>query len=219
MNGETKSVPMYKPVAFNPFNDAESPSCSKIIDMSGSNIPCENPEMDTMVTKIQNLLFSDGENCFMMLSSIQVKIVFKSFKFRYNFIIREEYKLKYIMTEHGFETNLEFGKLTISSNETYGFRPYQLLVSSLVSCSGGVLKKVCEKMRMPIEEMEIEVKEVVRNEEIANRLEKVHIHFKLKGSNLEEVKLQKAMNLTTKNCSMVRSVDQSIEVHETFEIM
>ncbi|MBU0905088.1 MAG: OsmC family protein [Planococcaceae bacterium] len=127
--------------------------------------------------------------------------------------------MKYIMTEHGFETNLEFGKLTISSNETYGFRPYQLLVSSLVSCSGGVLKKVCEKMRMPIEEMEIEVKEVVRNEEIANRLEKVHIHFKLKGSNLEEVKLQKAMNLTTKNCSMVRSVDQSIEVHETFEIM
>lgn len=123
------------------------------------------------------------------------------------------------MTEHGLETELEFGKLTISGDETKGFRPYQLLVSSLVGCSGGVLRKVCEKMRMPIEDMEIEVLEVLRNPEEASRLEKVHIHFKLRGNQLEEAKVEKAMNLTKKNCSMVRSVDQSIEVVETFELI
>lgn len=123
------------------------------------------------------------------------------------------------MTEHGLETELEFGKLTISGDETKGFRPYQLLVSSLVGCSGGVLRKVCEKMRMPIEDMEIEVLEVLRNPEEASRLEKVHIHFKLRGDQLEETKVEKAMNLTKKNCSMVRSVDQSIEVVETFELI
>jgi len=127
--------------------------------------------------------------------------------------------LKYVMTEHGLETELEFGKLTISGDETKGFRPYQLLVSSLVGCSGGVLRKVCEKMRMPIEDMEIEVLEVLRNPEEASRLEKVHIHFKLRGNQLEEAKVEKAMNLTKKNCSMVRSVDQSIEVVETFELI
>lgn len=123
------------------------------------------------------------------------------------------------MTESGFETNLEFGKLTISGDETKGFRPYQLLVSSLVGCSGGVLRKVCEKMRMPVEEMEIDVLEVVRNPEEASRLEKVHIHFKLKGSNLDATKMDRAMALTKKNCSMVRSVDQSMEVIETFELL
>lgn len=123
------------------------------------------------------------------------------------------------MTENGFETNLEFGTLTISSDETKGFRPYQLLVSSLVGCSGGVLRKVLEKMRMPVEEMEMDVLEVVRNSEEASRLEKVHIHFKLKGSNLDATKMDRAMALTKKNCSMVRSVDQSIEVIETFEIL
>lgn len=123
------------------------------------------------------------------------------------------------MTESGFETNLEFGKLTISGDETKGFRPYQLLVSSLVGCSGGVLRKVLEKMRMPVEEMEIDVLEVVRNHEEASRLEKVHIHFKLKGSNLDATKMDRAMALTKKNCSMVRSVDQSMEVIETFEIL
>ena len=127
--------------------------------------------------------------------------------------------MKYVMTEHGLETELEFGKLTISGDETKGFRPYQLLVSSLVGCSGGVLRKVCEKMRMPIEDMEIEVLEVLRNPDEASRLEKVHIHFKLRGKQLEEAKVEKAMNLTKKNCSMVRSVDQSIEVVETFELI
>jgi putative redox protein len=123
------------------------------------------------------------------------------------------------MTENGFETALDFGMLTISSDETKGFRPYQLLVSSLVGCSGGVLRKVCEKMRMPVEEMEIDVVEVIRNPEEASRLEKVHIHFKLKGSNLNATKMERAMTLTKKNCSMVRSVDQSMEVIETFEIL
>ena len=127
--------------------------------------------------------------------------------------------MKYVMTETGFETNLEFGKLTISSDETKGFRPYQLLVSSLVGCSGGVLRKVLEKMRMPVEEMEIDVVEVVRNPEEASRLEKVHIHFKLKGSKLDATKMERAMALTKKNCSMVRSVDQSMEVIETFELL
>ena len=127
--------------------------------------------------------------------------------------------MKYVMTENGFETNLEFGKLTISGDASKGFRPYQLLVSSLVGCSGGVLRKVCEKMRMPVEEMEIEVLEVVRNPEEASRLEKVHIHFKLKGSNLDAMKMDRAMALTKKNCSMVRSVDQSMEVIETFELL
>ena len=127
--------------------------------------------------------------------------------------------MKYVMTESGFETNLEFGKLTISGDETKGFRPYQLLVSSLVGCSGGVLRKVLEKMRMPVEEMEIDVLEVVRNPEEASRLEKVHIHFKLRGSNLDATKMDRAMALTKKNCSMVRSVDQSMEVIETFEIL
>ena len=127
--------------------------------------------------------------------------------------------MKYIMTENGFETALDFGPLTISSDETKGFRPYQLLVSSLVGCSGAVLRKVCEKMRMPVEEMEIDVLEVIRNPEEASRLEKVHIHFKLKGSNLNSTKMERAMTLTKKNCSMVRSVDQSMEVIETFEIL
>lgn len=123
------------------------------------------------------------------------------------------------MTEDGFEAQLERGILKISSNEEKGFRPYQLMVASLVGCSGLVLKNICEKMRMPLESLEIEVHEVIRNEEEANRLEKIHLHFKLKSRHLDENKMTRVMELTKKNCSMVRSVEASIQVEESYEIV
>lgn len=126
--------------------------------------------------------------------------------------------MKFEMKENGFETTTSFGTLTISGNEEYGFRPYQLLVSSLAVCSGGVLRKVLEKMRMPAEDITIEVKEVVRNAEIADRLEKVHLHFIIEGSKIDETKMPRVFELTQKNCSMVQSVIQSMDVVETYEI-
>ena len=126
--------------------------------------------------------------------------------------------MKFEMTENGFETTTAFGQLTISGNEDYGFRPYQLLVSSVAVCSGGVLRNILEKMRMPAENVTIEVKEVHRNPEIANRVEKIHLHFIIQGQNIDESKMDKVFELTKKNCSMAQSVIDSIELVETYEI-
>lgn len=126
--------------------------------------------------------------------------------------------MQFNMTENGFETATSFGQLTISGNEEYGFRPYQLLVSSIAVCSGGVMRKILEKMRMPADNITIEVKDVQRNEEIANRLEKIHLHFIIEGPKVDESKMEKVFELTMKNCSMVQSVIDSIEVVKTYEI-
>lgn len=121
------------------------------------------------------------------------------------------------MTEKGFETTTTFGKLEISGQDEFGFRPYQLLVSSIAACSGGSLRNVLEKMRMPATALAIEVKEVNRNPDEANRLEKVHLHFTITG-NIDESKMERAMKLAKKNCSMVQSVDKNIEVVETYSL-
>lgn len=120
--------------------------------------------------------------------------------------------------DNGFKTETDFGTLVISSDDQYGFRPYQLLVSSLAVCSGGVLRKILEKRRMPAENISIHVKEVVRNEKIANRLEKIHLHFIVEGTKINAEKMEKVMELTRKNCAMVQSVADSIEIKETFEL-
>lgn len=118
----------------------------------------------------------------------------------------------------GFYTETSFGRLEIAGDDAHGFRPYQLLVSSIAVCSGGVLRKVLEKMRMEITDIHIHA-DAERIEEEANRVSRIHVHFRIEGENLDEKKIEKAMVLTRKNCSMVQSVLGSIEVEETFEII
>ncbi|WP_041088031.1 OsmC family protein [Jeotgalibacillus soli] len=126
--------------------------------------------------------------------------------------------MEFTMREGGFSTEFAYGKLDISGNEEYGFRPYQLLVSSVAVCSGGVLRKVLEKMRLSFEDIKLTA-DVERNPDVADRIEKIHLHFIIKAEDLDEGKVKKALELTRKNCSMVQSVIGSIDVTESFEII
>ncbi len=126
--------------------------------------------------------------------------------------------MEFSMQEGGFYTDLGFGKLEVSGNEDYGFRPFQLLVSSVAVCSGGVLRKVLERMRIEFDDIHIKA-DVTRNEEKANRVEAISLHFIIKGTDLNEAKIEKAMKVTRKNCSMVQSVQDSIKIEETFELV
>ena len=99
-----------------------------------------------------------------------------------------------------------------------GFRPYQLLVSSIAVCSGGVMRNVLERMRMPATDIRIDVKEIVRNPDEANKVEKIHLHFILEGTEINEEKMPRVMELTMKNCSMAQSVSGSIDIVKSYEI-
>lgn len=126
--------------------------------------------------------------------------------------------MEYKMKAEGFYIELPYGRLDISGNEENGFRPYQLLVSSLAVCSGGILRTILAKMRLKVDDVQI-IADTERNPKIANRIDKVFLHFKIKGSHLSDEKVAKALKLTTKNCAMVQSVIDSIEVCETYEII
>lgn len=55
--------------------------------------------------------------------------------------------------------------------------------------------------------------------EEANRISAVHIHFKITGTDLDATSLDKALKLVPKHCSMARSVEGSIEITESVEII
>ncbi|WP_110113536.1 OsmC family protein [Bacillus sp. CGMCC 1.16541] len=126
-----------------------------------------------------------------------------------------EFKMK---QELGFTTELSFGELHVAGDEAHGFRPFQLMVSSIAVCSGGVLRTILTKKRIEIEDMTIKA-DVTRNEAEANRIEKIHLHYMIKGENLQEDKIEKSIELARKNCSMLQSVVNSIEVTESFELV
>lgn len=121
------------------------------------------------------------------------------------------------MNEHGFESNFEFGELKISGQSEYGYRPFQLMISSIAGCSGGVLRNILKKMRLPYEDITIEA-EVTRNEEIANRIEKIHLIYTIKAEDISQKKAEKAIELTRKNCAMLQSVAGSIQVTEELQL-
>jgi len=132
-------------------------------------------------------------------------------------VTRRMMKMEFHMKEVGFYTETTNGRLNIAGDESHGFRPFQLLVSSVAVCSGGVMRKILEKKRIPYEDVHIKA-DVIRNPDVADRIEKIHLHFTLTGIEITEPQMEKIMALTTKNCSMVQSVMGSIEIEETFEI-
>ncbi len=124
--------------------------------------------------------------------------------------------MDFYMKEQGVRTSFDFGQLNISGNEDYGFRPYQLMVSSIAGCSASVFRKIVEKQRMELEDWKITA-DVERNPEEANRIERIQLHYIVKGKGLSEEKLKKSLQMARKNCSMIRSVEDSITIEESLE--
>ncbi len=122
------------------------------------------------------------------------------------------------MKENGFETEVEYGKLQVCGDEKFGFRPYQLLVSAVAVCSGGVLRKVLEKKRLVFSDITVTT-EIARNEKKANSIESIHMHFVITGTALSNEVIEKCLHVTRKNCSMVQSVEDSIKITESFEVI
>lgn len=126
--------------------------------------------------------------------------------------------MEFNMTENGFQTEVNYGTLDVSGDDQYGFRPYQLMVSSIAVCSGSVLRKVFAKKRIAYDDIKIKA-EVARNPDKADRIESIHLYFIVSGPDLDETKIQKSLEVTKKNCSMVQSVTGSIDISESFELV
>ncbi|CAM3949750.1 OsmC family protein [Mesobacillus zeae] len=118
----------------------------------------------------------------------------------------------------GFYTDLEYGRLEVAGSAQQGFKPSQLLVSSVAVCSGGVLRTVLEKMRLAFSDIHISAREE-RSGGVGSPIEKIQLHFIIKGIGLPTEKIEKAMKFTTRNCPIVQSLQGSIEVDKTFEIV
>ncbi|SFK21719.1 Uncharacterized OsmC-related protein [Halobacillus dabanensis] len=124
--------------------------------------------------------------------------------------------MDFYLKDNGVRTSFDYGQLNISGDETLGFRPYQLMVASIAGCSIGVFRKILDKQRVDYEDIKVTA-EVERNPDEANRIEKVQLHYVIKGYHLNQDKLLKNLDVSRNNCSMVQSVQNSIKVEETLE--
>lgn len=122
------------------------------------------------------------------------------------------------MKEHGYNMETEFGELSISTDSAYGFRPLQLMIASIVGCHSTALRTVLSKMRIDFKDIKVSAN-AERNKAKANRIEKIHLIYGIRGENLRHEKIEKAAAVARKNCGMIQSVQDSIQITESFEII
>lgn len=116
-----------------------------------------------------------------------------------------------------FETEFEFGRLFVSGQEEHGFRPFQLMTASIAVCSASVLRQVMDKQRMKVTDISVTA-DVTRDENKANRISAIALHYRIQGEELVEKKVEKAVSLAAKNCPMAQTVEGVVEITETFEL-
>lgn len=98
-----------------------------------------------------------------------------------------------------------------------GYRPKALMLSALAGCSGLDVASLIKKMKLEIDDFKIEI-EANLTEEHPKYYDKVAMHFHFYGNNMNEKKLQKAVDLSVeKYCGVMemfrRFSDIEVKTH------
>ncbi|GAA0329789.1 hypothetical protein GCM10008967_20340 [Bacillus carboniphilus] len=120
--------------------------------------------------------------------------------------------MKFTVENEHIQGTLGFDEIHISPDEKHGYRPFELFISSLIGCSGTLLKNILIKKRYPF--TSIEMKPTARrNPEQANRIEQITIIASIQtGQEITSDQAEKLAQLVVKNCGMIQSVISTIDV-------
>lgn len=120
--------------------------------------------------------------------------------------------MKYIINKDHIKGTLGFAEIAVSPIEANGYRPFELFVTSLAGCSGTLLETILTKSRHSFQKLEMEVHSV-RNPNHANRIEQLSfIVYVFSQDPLKSEQADKIAQLVIKNCGMIQSVIQSIDI-------
>ncbi|MDM5187124.1 OsmC family protein [Bacillus sp. DX4.1] len=124
--------------------------------------------------------------------------------------------MKLTIKHDDIRAELSHGHLQIGKEN--GYTPLELLIASIAGCSAIVFRTILEKKRITYDEFTIET-EIGRSEVLPRPVTNVHLHYKIKADGIAQEKLEKALELAVKNCTIAQSVKDSIKITETIELL
>jgi putative redox protein len=99
-----------------------------------------------------------------------------------------------------------------------GFRPMQLLLAGIGSCSAIDIIDILKKQRQDLTDIKVQVDGEREKDKVPALWETIHVHYILKG-NLEDEKVKKAVDLSmTKYCSVAKTLEKSANITYSYEI-
>jgi len=103
--------------------------------------------------------------------------------------------------------------------EDRGARPMEMLLMGLGGCSGIDVIMMLEKGKQAVTDCQMEVTSE-RAEGIPAVYTKIHLHFKVTGTDLNEKKVQRAVALSAeKYCSVSKMLEKTAEMTHSYEII
>jgi putative redox protein len=103
--------------------------------------------------------------------------------------------------------------------ENKGARPMELLLLGLGGCTTVDVVSTLKKMRQDVEDCQVEI-DSTRADEHPKIFTKIHLKFILKGENLDEKKIHKAIELSAeKYCSASIMLGELAEITHSFEVL
>ncbi|MGD6794327.1 OsmC family protein [Metabacillus indicus] len=114
--------------------------------------------------------------------------------------------------QHAFQTEGHFGKLHISTDESLGFKPIELFLSSMAGCSGSMLLHLLKKKRISISDLQMSVS-AERDSGAANRISALLITAELFTPDTLSVHQNEQLSeLVIKNCGMLQTISGNTSV-------
>ncbi len=108
--------------------------------------------------------------------------------------------------------NLKIDIAKEDGGDSSGYRPKALMLSGLAGCSGLDVASLMKKMKLEVDEFTIETIANLTDEH-PKYYDKVAIEFHFHGANLEEKKLQRAVDLSVeKYCGVMEMFRQFAEL-------
>lgn len=102
--------------------------------------------------------------------------------------------------------------------ENKGFRPMELLLSGIASCSTIDLLIILNKQRQLVNDIAIEVV-AERTRDDSKKFAKIHLHYKVQGC-IEPSKMSRALDLSIiKYCSAIQSLNAEVIITTSYKII
>ncbi len=100
-----------------------------------------------------------------------------------------------------------------------GVSPSDLLAMALIGCSSYDVVEILKKQRQDLQQLTVTA-ESVQDETPPWRFRKIHLHYQLRGANLDEGKIRKAIQISEeKYCSVYATLKDTIEITHDLEVL
>ncbi|MCD2257271.1 OsmC family protein [Lactobacillus sp. CC-MHH1034] len=96
--------------------------------------------------------------------------------------------------------------------------PVKLLQTAAAACSLGTFRIILNNSKIAFDDLSID-STMIQDDHLPNQVRQMDLTITVTNAQADEEKLQRILAMTTRTCTVVQSIKDSIEIHEHLRIL